>query len=83
PGKARVADELPLTRLLRFFVEDIARNNPETGGKRLNNARVRRLGQRIWDKANPYQVIKYQHKYKTIICYPPNNKYNQDEYRKT
>ena len=62
-----IADELPLTRLLRFFVEDIAHNNAETGTKRLNNARVRRLGQRIWDKANAYQVIKYQHKYKTII----------------
>ncbi len=62
-----IADELPITRLLRFFVEDIANNNEDTGGKRLNNARVRRFGQRIWDKANAYQVIKYRDKYKTII----------------
>ena len=62
-----IADELPITRLLRFFVEDIANNNENTGGKRLNNARVRRFGQRIWDKANAYQVIKYRDKYKTII----------------
>lgn len=62
-----IADELPITRLLRFFVEDIAKNNADTGAKRLNNSRVRRFGQRIWDKANAYQVIKYHDKYKTII----------------
>ena len=62
-----IVDELPITRLLRFFVDEIASNNEKTGGKRLNNARVRRLGQRIWDQAKPYQVIKYKDKYKTII----------------
>lgn len=62
-----IADDLPITRLLRFFVDNITENNADTGGKKLNNARVRRLGQRIWDKANAYQVIKYRDKYKTII----------------
>ena len=77
-----IADELPIARLLRFFVDNIAENNADTGGKRLNSARVRRLGQRIWDKANAYQVIKYRDKYKTIIRHcrlKPGNSRGEDK----
>lgn len=77
-----IVDELPITRLLRFFVEEIANNNEETGGKRLNNSRVRRLGQRIWNKANAYQVIKYRDKYKTVVRHcrlKPSNSPTEDK----
>ncbi len=62
-----IVSEIPISRLLRFFVEEIASKNEVFGTKSLNNARVRRLGQYLWHRANAYQVIKYHQKYKIII----------------
>lgn len=53
---------LAITRILRFFVNDLIEN-------RVNNSRVRRLGSYLIEQANEYQLIKYAKKYKSIIIH--------------
>lgn len=57
-----VIRDLPIARILRFFVNDLIQN-------RVNNARVRRLGKYLIDRANEYQLIKYAKKYKSIVIH--------------
>ena len=54
--------DLPVARILRFFVKNLIQN-------RVNNARVRRLGNYLIEQANEYQLIKYAKKYKSIVIH--------------